>query len=168
MWAVVKIQRAFRKYRLRREARHAAKKKVSNTKERWRKKAEGDQYKPPAPEPPPPPQRRIAPRREASPAPPPPHEMTKEEEEEEYRRRRRTDFMDDVSEENDYVKTFYDNQKNPNGAVGAVYRYKITEKSLDLSLMSFLSYFRRKRFDDLKSVNQRKDEAKQIESWLNM
>jgi len=74
--------------------------------------------------------------------------MTKEEEEEEYRRRRRTDFMDDVSEENDYVKTFYDNQKNPNGAVGAVYR--------------------RKRFDDLKSVNQRKDEAKQIESWLNM
>ena len=168
MWAVVKIQRAFRKYRLRREARHAAKKKGSNTKERWRKKAEGDQYKPPAPEPPPPPQRRIAPRREASPAPPPPHEMTKEEEEEEYRRRRRTDFMDDVSEENDYVKTFYDNQKNPNGAVGAVYRYKITEKSLDLSLMSFLSYFRRKRFDDLKSVNQRKDEAKQIESWLNM
>ena len=168
MWAVVKIQRAFRKYRLRREARHAAKKKVSNTKERWRKKAEGDQYKPLAPEPPPPP-RRAAPRREASPAPaPPPHEMTKEEEEEEYRRRRRTDFMDDVSEENDYVKTFYDNQKNPNGAVGAVYRYKITEKSLDLSLMSFLSYFRRKRFDDLKSVNQRKDEAKQIESWLNM
>ena len=127
MWAVVKIQRAFRKYRLRREARHAAKKKVSNTKERWRKKAEGDQYKPPAPEPPPPPQRRIAPRREASPAPPPPHEMTKEEEEEEYRRRRRTDFMDDVSEENDYVKTFYDNQKNPNGAVGAVYRYEITK-----------------------------------------
>ena len=127
MWAVVKIQRAFRKYRLRREARYAAKKKVSNTKERWRKKAEGDQYKPPAPEPPPPPQRRIAPRREASPAPPPPHEMTKEEEEEEYRRRRRTDFMDDVSEENDYVKTFYDNQKNPNGAVGAVYRYEITK-----------------------------------------
>ena len=53
--------------------------------------------------------------------------MTKEEEEEEYRRRRRTDFMDDVSEENDYVKTFYDNQKNPNGAVGAVYRYEITK-----------------------------------------
>ena len=50
---------------------------------------------------------------------------TKEEEEEEYLRRRRTDFMDDVSEETDYVRTFYENQKNPKGAVGAVYRSEI-------------------------------------------
>ena len=108
-----------------------AKKKVSNTKERWRKKAEGDQYKPPAPEPPP--QRRAAPRREASPAPP---QMTKEEEEEEHRRRRRTDFMEDCSEENDYVKTFYDNQKNPNGAVGAVYRFKEAKLTLKVTLLN--------------------------------
>ena len=47
---------------------------------------------------------------------------TREQEEEEYLRRRRTDFMDDVSEETDYVKTFYENQKNPKGAVGTVYR----------------------------------------------
>ena len=76
---------------------------------------------------------------------------SKAEEEAELRRRRRTDFMEDVSEDNDYVKHFYDNQRNPNGAVGAV--------------------FRRKRFDDLKSVSQRKEESKQveqqIESWLN-
>ena len=76
---------------------------------------------------------------------------SREEEEAELRRRRRTDFMEDVSEDNDYVKHFYDNQRNPNGAVGAV--------------------FRRKRFDDLKSVSQRKEESKQveqqIESWLN-
>ena len=48
MWAVVIIQRAFRNYRKRREARLQAKKKVSNTQERWRKKAEGDQYRPPS------------------------------------------------------------------------------------------------------------------------
>ena len=76
---------------------------------------------------------------------------SREEEEAELRRRRRTDFMEDVSEDSDYVKHFYDNQRNPNGAVGAV--------------------FRRKRFDDLKSVSQRKEESKQveqqIESWLN-
>ena len=61
MWAVVKIQRAFRKYRGRKEARQEAKQKVSSTKERWRKNAEGEQYKPPPP-PPDPPRRRQQPR----------------------------------------------------------------------------------------------------------
>ena len=61
LWAVVKIQRAFRKYRGRKEARQEAKQKVSSTKERWRKNAEGDQYKPPPP-PPDPPRRRQPPR----------------------------------------------------------------------------------------------------------
>ena len=97
------------------------KKKVSNTKERWKKKAEGDQYKPPVQEPP---KKKHPEPREPSPIPSPNSPMTKEEEEEEYRRRRRTDFMDDVSEESDYVKAFYENQKNPNGAVGAVFRFK--------------------------------------------
>ena len=122
IWAVVIIQRAFRNYRKRQEARLQAKKKVSNTQERWRKKAEGDQYKPPPQPPAPPsaPRARVARggRRSKQQQP----VKTKEEEEEEYLRRRRTDFMDDVSEETDYVKTFYDNQKNPKGAVGTVYR----------------------------------------------
>ena len=71
--------------------------------------------------------------------------------------------MDDVSEETDYVKTFYENQKKPKGAVGAVYRS-------DTSIVRFLWHFfyRRKRFDDLKSVQERKNEEKQIDSWLNM
>ena len=118
IWAVVIIQRAFRNYRKRQEARIQAKKKVSNTQERWRKKAEGDQYKPPPQ--PPSPRARVARggRRSKQQQP----VRTREEEEEEYLRRRRTDFMDDVSEETDYVKTFYDNQKNPKGAVGTVYR----------------------------------------------
>ena len=93
---------------------------MSNTKERWRKKAEGDQYQPPPVSPP-------RGRRDKHPEP----VQTKEEEEEEYLRRRRTDFMDDVSEETDYVKTFYENQKKPKGAVGAVYRS-------DTSIVRFL------------------------------
>ena len=44
MWAVVKIQRWFRKYKIKKDARREARKKVSSTKERWRKKAEGEQY----------------------------------------------------------------------------------------------------------------------------
>ena len=130
IWAVVIIQRAFRNYIKRKLARLQAKKKASNTKERWRKKAEGDQYQPP----PPPPQPPSPPRQAAARGPrgqrgqrgqrkkPPEPVQTKEEEEEEYLRRRRTDFMEDVSEETDYVKTFYENQRNPKGAVGAVYR----------------------------------------------
>ena len=115
----MKIQRAFRKYRVRKEARVEAKKKVSNTKERWKKKAEGDQYKPPPPEPP---ARKAPVSRRMSSSPPATSALTREEEEEEYRRKRRTDFMEDCSEESDYVKQFYENQKNPKGAVGAVYR----------------------------------------------
>ena len=108
IWAVVIIQRAFRNYRKRQVARLQAKKKVSNTKERWRKKAEGDQYKPLPPPPPRPAKSRQDPVK------------SKEEEEEEYQLRRRSDFMEDVSEERDYTKSFYDNQKK--GGVGAVYR----------------------------------------------
>ena len=90
------------------------------TKERWRKKAEGDQYQPPPASPPRGPRGQRGPKGQRTKLPEP--VQTKEEEEEEYLRRRRTDFMDDVSEETDYVKTFYENQKKPNGAVGAVYR----------------------------------------------
>ena len=123
MWAVVKIQRWFRKYKIKKAARSEAKKKVSNTKERWRKKAEGEQYRTPPPDPPqkkPPAPRdrdRDHPDRDSRPS-----SRDEEDEEAEYRRRRRTDFMDEVGEESDYVKHFYDNQKNPKGAVGAVFR----------------------------------------------
>lgn len=140
IWAVVIIQRAFRNYVKRKIVRQQAKKKVSNTKERWKKKAEGDQYKPPSKPPSPPPRARQGKKTEPV--------KSKEEEEEEYQHRRRTDFMEDVSEDHDYTKTYYDNQKNPKGAVGAV--------------------FRRKKFEDLKSVQERKNEEKQIDTWLNM
>ena len=111
---MVIIQRAFRNYVKRKIVRQQAKKKVSNTKERWKKKAEGDQYKPPSKLPSPPPRARQAKKTEPV--------KSKEEEEEEYQHRRRTDFMEDVSEDHDYTKTYYDNQKNPKGAVGAVFR----------------------------------------------
>ena len=118
LWAVVKIQRWFRKFKIKKAARSEAKKKVSNTKERWRKKAEGEQYRPPPPDPPqkkpPAPRDRDMSYRESRPE--------SRDEEAEYMSRRRTDFMDEVGEESDYVKHFYDNQKNPKGAVGAVYR----------------------------------------------
>ena len=129
MWAVVKIQRWFRKFKIKKAARSEAKKKVSSTKERWRKKAEGEKYRPPPPDPP---QKK----------PPAPRDRdhhdtasrdfrdslrseSREEEggeEADYMRRRRTDFMDEVGDDSDYVKHFYDNQKNPKGAVGAVFR----------------------------------------------
>ena len=96
-----------------------------------------------------------------------PSSRDEEDEEAEYRRRRRTDFMDEVGEESDYVKNFYDNQKNPNGAVGAVFRWKIGVWDESLN-NSYIYVFRRKRYNDLKSVQERKDESKQIESWLNM
>ena len=115
IWAVVIIQRAFRNYVKRKLVRLQAKKKVTNTKERWRKKAEGDQYKPPAkPLSPPRQHNRHGKKQEPK--------KSKDEEEQEYQRRRRTDFMEDVSEEGDYTSAFYENQKNPKGAVGAVYR----------------------------------------------
>ena len=126
LWAVVKIQRWFRKFKIKKAARSEARKKVSSTKERWRKKAEGEKYRPPAPDPPQ--------RKPPAPRDPDHHDtasrdsMRSESREEEgdeeadYMRRRRTDFMDEVGEDSDYVKHFYDNQKNPKGAVGAVFR----------------------------------------------
>ena len=45
--------------------------------------------------------------------------------------------MDDVSEETDYVKTFYENQKNPKGAVGAVYRCETVQFFRNSVLMTF-------------------------------
>ena len=66
MWAVVRIQRCFRRFVKRKKERIQAKNKMANTKERWKKKIEGD-YKAPAP---PPPERN---------APPPPREKTREE-----------------------------------------------------------------------------------------
>merc|ERR1712066_455639 len=92
---------------------------------------EGDEYKPAPPRP-------AKPKQEPA--------KSKEEEEEDYLRRRRTDFMSDVSEENDYTKAWQQNQKK--GPLGAVYR--------------------RKRFEDLKSVQERKNEEKQIDTWWNM
>merc|ERR1712038_265381 len=111
-------------------------------------KAEGDQYRPPSQLPTSPPRHAAARAVRASRGSRNKQQQpvkTREQEEEEYLRRRRTDFMDDVSEETDYVKTFYENQKNPKGAVGTVYR--------------------RKRFDDLKSIQERKNDEKQIDSW---
>ena len=134
---------------MRGEARQAAKKKVSNTKERWKKKAEGDNYQPPPPEPsPPPPPAPVSSRRQRKPKSRSDPAAVSIETEEDYMRRHRKDFMDDVSEENDYVQQFYDHQKNADGAVGGIYR--------------------RKRFDDLKSMKQRKEEEKQIENWIKM
>ena len=75
----------------------------------------GEQYRPPPPEPPQ--KKPPAPERASRPGP-----RDTEDTEAEYMSRRRTDFMEDCSEESDYVKTFYDSQKTPNGAVGAVYR----------------------------------------------
>ena len=116
MWAIVRIQRCFRRFVKRKQAVLQAKKKMANTKERWKKKIEGDDYKAPTPPPPEPA------------APPPPREKTKEEkkqEEEEYMRsdllysalfidkllsrRRRKSF----SEESDFVKDFYEKQLPP-------------------------------------------------------
>ena len=125
LWAVVKIQRAFRKYRLRGEARQAAKKKVSNTKERWKKKAEGDKYQPPPPEPSPPPPPAPASSRRRKPKSRSESTAVSIETEEDYMRRHRKDFMDDVSEDNDYVQQFYDQQKNADGAVGGIYRFDL-------------------------------------------
>ena len=118
---MVKIQRWFRKFKIKKAARSEAKKKVSNTKERWRKKAEGEQYRPPPPDPP---QKKPPAPRDRDMSSGESRSVTRNEEDEEveYMRRRRTDFMDEVGEDSDYVKAFYDNQKNPNGAVGVVYR----------------------------------------------
>ena len=106
MWAIVKIQRAFRKYRLRGEARQENKKKISNTRERWRRQA-GDVLPEPSPSPPPPPRQSKKSSRNKQ-----------QEEDEEYRNKRRTDFMEDVSEDNDYVQKFYEKQNNSvNGGI---------------------------------------------------
>ena len=76
----------------------------------------GEQYRPPPPEPP---QKKPPTPGERASRPGP---RDTEDTEAEYMSRRRTDFMEDCSEESDYVKTYYDSQKTPNGAVGAVYR----------------------------------------------
>ena len=108
MWAIVKIQRAFRKYRLRGEARQENKKKISNTRERWRRQA-GDVLPEPSPSPPPPPRQSKKSSRNKQ-----------QEEDEEYRNKRRTDFMEDVSEDNDYVQKFYEKQNN--SVIGGIFR----------------------------------------------
>ena len=100
MWAVVRIQRCFRRFVKRKQELLQAKKKMATTKERWKKKIEGEDYKAPTPPPPEPA------------APPPPREKTKAEkvqDEDEYMRRRRKSF----SEESDFVKDFYEKQVPP-------------------------------------------------------
>ena len=99
MWAIVRIQRCFRRFIKRKRDQLEAQKKMANTKERWKKKIEGEEYKPPTPPP-------------LTPPPPPPREKTKEEkekDEEEYMRRRRKSF----SEESDFVRDFYEKQVPP-------------------------------------------------------
>ena len=49
IWAIVRIQRCFRNFRKRREKRQEGERKAAETKERWKKKIEGEDYKPPPP-----------------------------------------------------------------------------------------------------------------------
>ena len=67
MWAIVRIQRSFRRFQKRKQELNEAKKKMESTKERWKKKIEGADYKdppPPTPSPPPKPQVREKTREE--------------------------------------------------------------------------------------------------------
>ncbi len=45
LWAIVKIQRAFRSYARRKREKKAGKKKLKDSKKRWKRKIEGDDYK---------------------------------------------------------------------------------------------------------------------------
>ena len=51
IWAVIKIQRAVRKFITRQRVKVEGRRRNQETKERWRKKLEGANYKPPAPAP---------------------------------------------------------------------------------------------------------------------
>jgi len=138
MWAVVRIQRCFRRFVKRKQEHVQAKKKMATTKERWKKKIEGEDYQEPTPPPP-----------EPAAPPKPPRERTRDEklqDEEDYMRRRRKSFSE--SDETDFVKDFYQKQVPAKG--------------------SDTGGHRRRRFGDLKSVQERKKEEKQIDSWLNM